>query len=146
MQVIAKVVRGLQQDPRRRLEDQAGSHQRWIHEHLDHQTRVFLQRTRYENSVTSLLVRLYFQFWPFSTRIVSNVGSLQCDQIGRFIAPWATFQSLWQQLFCPNCPYILGNFCKGIKMFHFSSEINFGQLYRTLLTFFWSRCSWTSCI
>ena len=30
---------------------------------------------------------------------------LQRDQIGRFIALWASFQSLWQQLFCPNCPH-----------------------------------------
>ena len=29
----------------------------------------------------------------------------QCDQIGRFIALWATFQSLLQQLFCPNRPH-----------------------------------------
>ena len=28
----------------------------------------------------------------------------QCDQFGRFIALWATFESLWQKLFCPNCP------------------------------------------
>ena len=27
----------------------------------------------------------------------------QCNQIGRFVAFWATFQSLWYQLFCPNC-------------------------------------------
>ena len=40
---------------------------------------------------------------------------LQCDQIGRFNALWVTFQSLWQQLFCPNC-------------LHFSSDIIFGQL------------------
>ena len=26
----------------------------------------------------------------------------QCDQIGRYIALWGTFQSLWQQLCCPN--------------------------------------------
>ena len=26
----------------------------------------------------------------------------KCDQIGRFIALWATFQSLRQQLFCPK--------------------------------------------
>ena len=25
----------------------------------------------------------------------------QCDHIGRFIALWATFQSLWHQLICP---------------------------------------------
>ena len=29
----------------------------------------------------------------------------QCDQIGRFIGVWATFQSLWQQLICPNLPH-----------------------------------------
>ena len=26
----------------------------------------------------------------------------QCDRIGRFIELLATFQSLWQQLYCPN--------------------------------------------
>ena len=34
-----------------------------------------------------------------------NLAVLQCDQIGRFIALRATFQRLWQQLFCPNCPH-----------------------------------------
>ena len=29
----------------------------------------------------------------------------QRDQIGRFIGLWATFQSMWQQLVCPNLPY-----------------------------------------
>ena len=29
----------------------------------------------------------------------------QCVQIGQFIAISATFQSLRQQLFCPNCPF-----------------------------------------
>ena len=36
----------------------------------------------------------------------------QCDQVGRFIALWATFQSLQQQLFCPNHPHFLTNFVK----------------------------------
>ena len=30
---------------------------------------------------------------------------IQCDQIGRFIARWATFHSLWQQLIFPNLPH-----------------------------------------
>ena len=30
----------------------------------------------------------------------------QCDQIRQFIALVATFQSLWQQLFCPSCPHL----------------------------------------
>ena len=54
--------------------------------------------------------------------------STQCDQIGRFIALWANFQSLWQQLICPNLLPFLGNFCKGVNIIHFSSEIIFGQL------------------
>ena len=29
----------------------------------------------------------------------------QCDQIWQFIELWATFQSLWKQLFCPNRPH-----------------------------------------
>ena len=34
-----------------------------------------------------------------------NMIGNQCDQIGRFIGLWANFQSLWQQLFCPNLPH-----------------------------------------
>ena len=52
----------------------------------------------------------------------------QCDQIGQFIGLWANFQSLWQQLICPNLLPFLGNFCKGVNIIHFSSEIIFGQL------------------
>ena len=46
-------------------------------------------------SILSLAHRAHFH----------QVGSLQCYQIGRFIGPWATFQSLWQRLFCPNLPH-----------------------------------------
>ena len=41
----------------------------------------------------------------------------QCDQIGQFIAFWVTFQSLWQQLFCPNCPHVQAIFVKWSKSF-----------------------------
>ena len=53
----------------------------------------------------------------------------QCDQIGRFITLWATFQSPWQQLFCTKCQHSLGNFCKLVKIFHFISKILFEQLF-----------------
>ena len=43
----------------------------------------------------------------------------QCDQIGQFFALWATIQSRWQNLFYPNQPTLLGNFCKGVKVIHF---------------------------
>ena len=65
----------------------------------------------------------------------------QCDQIGQFITLWATFQSPWQQLFCPNCHHILGNFCKFVKIFHFTSQILLGNFYRHLATFYWSHWS-----
>ena len=68
------------------------------------------------------------------------ISSTQCDQIGRFIALWATFLSLSQQLFCPNY-HVFRQFVKGVKIFHFYSEISFGSLFfRHLVTFYWSRC------
>ena len=51
---------------------------------------------------------------------------VQCDQIGRFIGLWATFESLWQQLICTKISHIHGQFFKGVKIYNFSSEIIFG--------------------
>ena len=39
----------------------------------------------------------------------------QCDQIGRFIGLWATFQSLLQQLDCPYLPHSFAIFVKVSK-------------------------------
>ena len=50
------------------------------------------------------------------------LGHRQCDQIGRFFA-------LWAATILPKLPTLLGNFCKGVKIIHFSSEIIFGQLF-----------------
>ena len=36
----------------------------------------------------------------------------------------------------PKSPTFLGNFCKGVKIFNFSSEINFGQLLQTFGDFY----------
>ena len=41
-----------------------------------------------------------------------------CDQIGRFFALWAT-------IILPKLPTLLGNFCKCVKIIHFSCEIVF---------------------
>ena len=65
----------------------------------------------------------------------------QCDQIGQFNALWVTFQSLWQQLFCPNCLHYYKIFAQASKTSILSSEIIFGQLKQTLVTFYWSHCS-----
>ena len=50
----------------------------------------------------------FLQLEDHPHRLRIKLGQQQCDQIGRFIGLWATFQSLWQQLI--------------------SSEIIFGQL------------------
>ena len=40
-------------------------------------------------------------FFLFASALTRK-GYLQCDQIWRFIGLWATFQSFWRQLICPN--------------------------------------------
>ena len=47
------------------------------------------------------------------------ISTYRCDQIGRFIALWATFLSLWQQLFCPNRPHFWAYLVKVWKSFIF---------------------------
>ena len=41
--------------------------------------------------------------------------------LGNFLKPWAAIN-------LPKSPTFLCNFCKGVKIYHFSSEIIFGQL------------------
>ena len=58
---------------------------------------------------------------------MSNDTGDQCDQIRRFLhlgnhsKPVAT-------IILPKLPTLLCNFCKGVKIIQFSSEIIFGQL------------------
>ena len=52
----------------------------------------------------------------------SRLITTKCDQIGGFFALWATLINL------PKSPTFLGNFCKGVKIYDFSSENMFGQL------------------
>ena len=66
------------------------------------------------------------------------LGGKQCDQIGQFIALWATFQSQWQQYFFPNCPHFWANFVKVSKSFIFPVKSYLGNFYRHLATFYWS--------
>ena len=51
--------------------------------------------------------------------------------LGNFSKPLATIS-------LPKYLTFLGNFCKGVKIYHFSSEIIFGQLYRHLAIFIWA--------
>ena len=54
---------------------------------------------------------------------VSRLGDLL--HFGHLLKPVVT-------IILPKLPTFLGNFCRGVEIFHFSSEIIFGQL---LLTF-----------
>ena len=38
--------------------------------------------------------------------------------------------------YLPKSPTLLGNFCKGVKLIHISSEIIFGQLLQTFGNFY----------
>ena len=55
----------------------------------------------------------------------------QCDQIGRFIGLWATFL-----ISLPKSPAsLLGNSCKGVKIYNFLVKSFLGNFYRHLATF-----------
>ena len=51
--------------------------------------------------------------------------------LGNFLKPLSTIN-------LPKYHTFLGNFCKGVKIYHFSSEIHLGNFYRHLAMFFWS--------
>ena len=57
--------------------------------------------------------------------------------LGNFLKPLAAIN-------LPKSPTFLVNFCKGVKIYHFSSEIIFGQLLWTFGDFFWSHCLFSS--
>ena len=67
-------------------------------------------------------------------RIISKCN-VQCHQIGRFIILWATFQSPWQQLFCPNWPNVKAISAKVSKSFILLEKYFLGYFYRHLATF-----------
>ena len=58
---------------------------------------------------------------------VTRVGDF-CT-LGNFLKPVATIN-------LPKSPTLLGNFCKGAKIIHFSNEIIFGQLLWTFGNFY----------
>ena len=58
---------------------------------------------------------------------VRKVGRHQCDHIWRFNGLGMFLKHL-VTINLPKSPPFLGNFCKGVKIYYFSSEIIFGQL------------------
>ena len=55
----------------------------------------------------------------------------QCDQIGQFFCTLGNFLKPLVMINLPKSTTFLGNFCKGVKIYHFSCEIIFGQLLET---------------
>ena len=80
-----------------------------------------------------MLFMILFGLFDLILSFVCQICHVNCEtekwkyQIAWFIGLWATFYSLWQQLICPNLQH-LRQFFKGVKIYHFSSEIIFGQL------------------
>ena len=61
----------------------------------------------------NFLHTFYLLFFP---ECGSILGVDQCDHIGPFIGLWATFQSLWPQLFCQNLLHSYAIFVKVTKV------------------------------
>ena len=54
---------------------------------------------------------------------------MQCDQIGRFYWTLGNFLEPLAIVNLPKSPTFFGNFCKGVEIYHFSSEIIYRQLF-----------------
>ena len=71
-------------------------------------------------------------------RGLKNRWASSVTRIGRFIGIWVTFQSLWQQLICPNILHSLAIFEKVSNYIIFVVKSFLGNFYRHLATFYWS--------
>ena len=71
-----------------------------------------------------------FGNYTVSTCIASSV-----TRLGNFVHFGQLFKAFGNNLFV-QISYILRHFCKGVKIYHFSSEIIFGQLLQTFGNFY----------
>ena len=62
------------------------------------------------------------------TPILKFIDGEQCDQIGQFIGIWASFLKPLATINLPTSHTFLDNFGEGVKIYHFSREIIFGQV------------------
>ena len=82
-------------------------------------------------------IRTHFFAQPRCSVMISVTRLGNLLDLGNFLKPLAT-------IILPESPTFLGNYCKGVKINHFSFEIFFGQLLLKFGDFFWShwpRCS-----
>ena len=52
-----------------------------------------------------------------TTKCIQQVAHVQCDQIGRFIGLWASFQNLCATISLPKSPTFLGTFIDIWRLF-----------------------------
>ena len=84
-------------------------------------------------SCSTKLRQTSFHLIYFSQSRLLLLGGISlhlCDEIGRFIALWATFQSLCRQLFCPNYPHFQAIFVQVSKSFIFVVKSYLGTFWR----------------
>ena len=88
------------------------------------------------NLITAKMVRIEINIFLVVYAAVKSSKMFccdQCDQIGQFFALWATKPLATINL--PKSPTFLANFCKGVKIYYFSTEIILGNFYRHLAFF-----------
>ena len=66
---------------------------------------------------------------------ILGVAGMQCDQIGRFFWTLGNFLKPLATINLPKFPIFFGNFCKGVIIYHFSSDFIFVNFYRHLAIF-----------
>ena len=66
-----------------------------------------------------------------ATKLDNFIEASQCDHIGQFIGFWGNFLKPLATINLPKSSSFFGNFCKGVKIYHFPSKIILGQLYQT---------------
>ena len=74
-------------------------------------------------------------FTPLLLPKLQGIEMNQCDQIGQFIGLWATFQSSWQKLICPNISHSLAIFVNMSKSIIFLVKSFLSNFYRHLAIF-----------
>ena len=70
---------------------------------------------------------------------VNRLGDLL--DFGQYLKAFGNISKPFATINLTKSPTFLGNFCKGVKIYHFSSEIVLGNFYRHLAIFFWSHFS-----
>ena len=97
-------------------------------------------RLWYETVLAAAIAVVVVIFYQHLARLMSHLWTVWpdcaiCWTLGNFLKSLATINLSKSLTF-------LGNFCKVVKIYHFSSEIIFRQLLWTFGDFFWSHCLW----